>query len=120
MEAEVIDARSLVPFDYDTLIGSVRKTGRLIIVGDACERGSYSKTIAANLSEFAFDELDAPPVTIGSHNWVSPCPELEKFFFPSKDLILDAIHSRVKPLAGYTPVYNLSLEEKLRVERLGI
>ncbi|MDR1931967.1 MAG: dehydrogenase [Spirochaetales bacterium] len=120
LETEVIDARSLTPFDYDTLIASVKKTGRLLITGDACERGSYSKTIAANLSEFAFDELDAPPVAIGSHNWVSPCPELEKFFFPSKDVILDAIHTRVKKLAGYTPVYNLSLEEKLRAERLGI
>jgi 2-oxoisovalerate dehydrogenase E1 component len=120
LETEVIDARSLVPFDYETLIASVKKTGRLIIVSDACERGSYSKTIAANLSEFAFDELDAPPLTIGSHNWVSPCPELEKFFFPSKDMILDAVHSRVKTLAGYSPVYNLNLEEKLRVERLGI
>ena len=120
MEAEVIDARSLVPFDYDTLIASVKKTGRLVIVGDACERGSYSKTIAANVTEFAFDELDAPPVALGSHNWISPCPELEKFFFPSKDMIIDAIHVRVKPLAGYTPVYNLSLAEKLRAESLGI
>jgi len=120
MEAEVIDARSLVPFDYGTLVASVKKTGRLIVVGDACERGSYSKTIAANVTELAFDELDAPPVSLGSHNWVSPCPELEKFFFPSKDMIIDAIHVRVKPLAGYTPVFNLSLAEKLRAESLGI
>ncbi|MDR1626806.1 MAG: dehydrogenase [Spirochaetia bacterium] len=120
LEAEVIDARSLVPFDYESLIASVKKTGRLLIVGDACERGGYSKTIAANMSEFAFDELDAPPVALGSHNWVSPCPELEKFFFPSKDTILDAIHSRIKVLDGYSPVHNLSLQEKLRAERLGI
>ncbi|MCL1818585.1 MAG: dehydrogenase, partial [Spirochaetaceae bacterium] len=120
IEAEVIDARSLVPFDYETLIGSLKKTGRLIIAGDACERGSYAKTIAANAAELAFDELDAAPVTLGSHNWVSPCPELERFFFPSKDLILDAVHTRIKPLAGYTPVFNFSLAEKLRAESLGI
>jgi 2-oxoisovalerate dehydrogenase E1 component len=120
IETEIIDARSLVPFDYDTVIKSVKKTGRLIVLGDACERGAFSKTIAANISEFAFDELDAPPVTLGSHNWVSPCPELEKFFFPSKDMVIAAVHTRIKPLAGYTPVYNLSLAEKLRAERLGI
>ncbi|MDR2589090.1 MAG: hypothetical protein LBC67_06645, partial [Spirochaetales bacterium] len=120
MRAEVIDCRSLIPFDYDTLLESVKKTGRLVLVGDACERGAYAKTIAANITELAFDELDAAPAAIGAHNWVSPCPELEKFFFPSKDMIIDVIHERIKPLAGYTPVYTMSLAEKLRCERLGI
>ena len=89
----------------------------LIEIGQSA---SYAKTITANAAELAFDELDAAPVTLGSHNWVSPCPELEKFFFPSKDLIIDAFHTRIKPLSGYTPVYNLSLAEKLRAESLGI
>jgi 2-oxoisovalerate dehydrogenase E1 component len=120
LRAEVIDARTLVPFDYETLIESVKKTGRVIIVGDACERGGYGKTLAANIAEFAFDHLDAPPVSLGSHNWVSPCPELEKFFFPTKDMILAAIHERVKPLSGYTPLLDMSIEEKLRHEKLGI
>jgi len=120
LEAEVIDARSLVPFDYDTVIASVAKTGRIVIVHDACERGGYAKTLAANISEFAFDELDAPPVSLGSRNWVSPCPELEKYFFPSKEMILGAIHERIKPLRGYSPEFDMSLSEKLRHERLGI
>jgi hypothetical protein len=51
---------------------------------------------------------------------VSPCPELEKYFFPSKDMILAAVHERIKPLSGYTPELDLSLTEKLRHERLGI
>jgi len=120
LEAEIVDARTLVPFDYDTLIESVKKTGRLLIVSDACERGSYSKTIASNMTELAFDYLDAPPVCLGSHNWVSPCPELEKFFFPQKDSILDSIHSKILPLPGYTPIFNFTTGEKLRCERLGI
>ena len=120
LEAEVIDARTLVPFDYDTVLASVAKTGRVVVVSDACERGSYTKTLAANIAEFAFDDLDAPPVALGSHNWVSPCPELERFFFPSKDMILAAVHERIKPLPGYTPVFDLSLAEKRRHEKFGI
>ncbi|ORC36212.1 dehydrogenase [Marispirochaeta aestuarii] len=120
LKAEVIDARSLIPFDYQTVIESVRKTGRIIVVHDACERGGYAKTIAANISEFCFEELDAPPVSLGAHNWVSPCPELEKYFFPSKQMILDAVHERIKPLPGYSPLFDLSLAEKLRQENLGI
>lgn len=120
LEAEVIDARTLVPFDYDTVIESVKKTGKIIIVSDACERGGYAKTVSSNITELAFDYLDAPPVTLGSHNWVSPCPELEKFFFPQKEWILDAIHEKIKPLKGYVPVFNMTDAEKLRCERLGI
>lgn len=120
MEAEVIDARSLIPFDYDTLIESVKKTNRLVLLSDACERGSYTKTIASNMTELAFDYLDAPPVCIGSHNWVSPCPELEKYFFPQKDTILDVINEKVVRLDGYVPTSNVTNEEKLRCERLGI
>ena len=120
LEAEIIDARTLVPFDYETVIESVKKTNRIVILGDSCERGSYSKTLASNITEFAFDHLDAPPVSLGSHNWVSPCPELEKFFFPQKDTILDAIDARILKLNGHKPTYDMSDEEKLRCERLGI
>jgi hypothetical protein len=72
LSAEVIDARSLVPFDYHVLIESVKKTGRLVLVSDACERGSFLNDIARNLTEFAFDYLDAPPVVVGAPNVISP------------------------------------------------
>lgn len=120
LEAEVIDARTLVPFDYDTVLASVRKTNRIVILGDSCERGSYTKTLASNITELAFDHLDAPPVSLGSHNWVSPCPELEQFFFPQKAWILDAINEKILKLDGHMPTTNMSDEEKLRRERLGI
>ena len=48
ISAEVIDARSIVPFDYTKVIESVKKTGKILIVGDACERNSVMKDMAAN------------------------------------------------------------------------
>ena len=118
--AEIIDARTLVPFDYHTVIRSVEKTGRIVIVSDACERGSYARTLASNITELAYDSLKAPPVVVGSHNWVSPCPELERFFFPNKDKILDFINEKIIKLEGYTPVYDVTNAEKLRTESLGV
>ena len=120
METEVIDARTLVPFDYDTVIESVKKTNKVLFISDACERGSYIHTLASNITEFAFDYLDAPPVCLGAHNWVSPCPELEKFFYPQKELVLDYINEKIVHLDGHTPTYNVTNQEKLRCESLGI
>ena len=120
MSAEIIDARTLVPFNYEPVIESVKKTGRNVLVSDACERGSYIKTMAENITELAFNYLDAPPATVGSHNWVSPCPELERYYFPNEDTILDTIHEKIKRLEGYEPTTDVSINEKLRRELLGI
>ena len=91
VEAEVIDARSLVPFNYDKLIESVKKTGRLVLISDACERGSFLNDVAANVTRLAFDYLDAPPMVVGAPNSISPCPELESFYYPQAGWILDAV-----------------------------
>ncbi len=120
MEAEVIDARSLVPFDYDTVLESVKKTGRLVIVTDACERGSFASEVARQITEMAFDELDAPPVVVASRNWITPAHELEESFFPQPSWILDAIDAKIVPLKGYTRVTNQLTGEKLRRERTGV
>lgn len=61
ISAEVIDARSIVPFNYEKVIESVKKTGKIVLVGDACERGSVMRDMASNIAEMAFDYLDAPP-----------------------------------------------------------
>ena len=82
ISAEVIDARSIVPFDYTKVIESVKKTGKILIVGDACERNSVMKDMAANIQEFAFDYLDAPAVALGSRNWITPAHELEEALLP--------------------------------------
>jgi len=120
VSAELIDARSLVPFDYDLLIESVRKTGRLVVVADACERASFSHTIASTVTQLAFDDLDAPVAVVGAQNWITPPAEMEECFFPQPEWILDAIHSQVLPLEGYEPTTNRSAEEMLRIQRLGI
>lgn len=75
MSAEVIDARSLVPFNYEKVLESVKKTGRIIIAGDATSRGSFLNDLARNVTELAFDELDAPPVVLGSRDWITPAYE---------------------------------------------
>ncbi len=120
MEAEVIDARSLVPFDYDTVLESVKKTGRLVIVTDACERGSFASEVARQITEMAFDYLDAAPTVVASRNWITPAHELEEAFFPQPSWILDAIDAKIVPLKGHVRTTNQTLNEKLRNERRGV
>ena len=120
ISAEGIDARSIVPFDYSKVIESVKKTGKIVIVGDACERGSVMKDMAADIAELAFDYLDAPPVAFGSRNWITPCHELEKFFFPQADGIIDVIHEKLMPIPGYVAKLNVSDVEKIDRSKKGL
>jgi 2-oxoisovalerate dehydrogenase E1 component len=120
MSAEIIDARSLVPFHYERVLGSLKKTGRILLVSDASERGSYLKDLAQNITELAFDDLDAPPVVVGSRNWIIPAYELEDYFFPQVSWILDAIHQKIVPLKGHISTQNFTAAEQLRRSRLGV
>lgn len=120
MEAEIIDARTLVPFDYETVIESVKKTGRLVIVTDACERNSFASEVARQITEMAFDELDAPPVIVASKNWITPAHELEEAFFPQPSWILDAIDAKIVPLPGHVRTTNQTLGKKLDNESKGV
>jgi 2-oxoisovalerate dehydrogenase E1 component len=118
--AEIIDARSLVPFNYDLVLESVKKTGRILLTSDACSRGSYLRDMASNITELAFDDLDAPPVVVGSRNWITPAYEMENYFFPQADWIIDAIHERILPLKGHKVYNNFTFDEQLKRNRLGI
>ncbi|WP_045174202.1 alpha-ketoacid dehydrogenase subunit alpha/beta [Anaerocellum danielii] len=120
VSAEIIDARSLVPFNYEKVIESVKKTGRIVLASDACARGSVLKDMAATIADLAFDYLDAPPVVVGSKNWIVPAYEFENYFFPQADWIIDAIHERIMPLKGHVPKNNFTTNEILRTNRLGI
>ncbi len=120
LEAEVIDARSIVPFNYEKVIESVKKTGRIVLASDACARGSVLKDMAANISELCFDYLDAPPVVVGARNWITPAYELESDFFPEESWILDAIHQRIQPLPGYVPVQAFNNTELIRRNKKGV
>ena len=120
LSAEIIDARSLVPFNYEKVIESVKKTGRIVLVGDACERGSFMRNMASVITELAFDYLDAPPVVVGARNWITPCHEMEDAFFPQPEWIIDAIHEKMLPLKGHVCVANFSELEILRRNKLGV
>jgi 2-oxoisovalerate dehydrogenase E1 component len=120
VSCEVIDARSLVPFNYDKVIASVKKTGKIIVTGDACERGSQMKEFAQSISELAFDYLDAPPVVVGARNWITPAHELEFAFFPQPGWIVDAVHERIMPLAGHTAKQNFTELEQIRNNKRGV
>lgn len=120
LSAEVIDARSIVPFDYTKVIESVKKTGRILITGDACERGSVMRQMASTLTELAFDYLDAPPVVVGARNWITPAHEMEESFFPQPEWLLDAIHERLLPLPGHETTRNFTLMEQIRDNKRGV
>ena len=120
VHAEVIDARSLVPFEYDLLLESVKKTGRLVCVSDANLRGSWLNTVAAKVSEESFDDLDAPVVVLGARNWISPPAELEWEFFVTPDDIVDAVHTRILPLSGHKVKAGPGADGTLEESALGI
>ena len=120
LEAEIIDLRSANPLNLEEVIGSVKKTGKVLLSCDAVERGCVMQTVAATLSQLCFDDLDAPPVVVGSRNWITPAAELEKMFFPQPDWLLDAIHEHILPLNGHMPHANQTNGELIKRSRLGV
>jgi 2-oxoisovalerate dehydrogenase E1 component len=120
LNAEIIDARTLVPFNYEPVINSVKKTGRIVLASDASSRGSYLKEMAQTITELAFDDLDAPPVVVGSRNWIIPAHEMENFFFPQPEWIIDAIHEKIIPLKDYTGKTDYSAGKSLKLNREGV
>lgn len=120
ISAEVIDTRSIVPFNYEKVIESVKKTGKIIIVGDAVDRNSVMRDMASNITEMCFDYLDAPPAVFGSRNWITPAFELEKYYFPQADGIIDVISQKLMPIPGRTITYNESELEHIERSKKGI
>jgi 2-oxoisovalerate dehydrogenase E1 component len=117
---EIIDARSIVPFNYAKVIESVTKTRKILLTSDACERGSALQTFAAKITQLAFDELDAPPVVVGARNWITPADEIEDAFFPQPSDIIDAVHEQILPLKGYMPVRECSSADLARRSAEGV
>ncbi|HKJ84585.1 MAG TPA: transketolase C-terminal domain-containing protein, partial [Spirochaetia bacterium] len=120
VSAEVIDARFINPLNIGRIAESVAKTGKLLLASDACERGSFLHTIASQVTQVAFDELDGPPVIVGSRNWITPAVELEPEFFPQKEWIIDALHERLLPLSGHTVSTKQSGDEIVRRYQNGV
>lgn len=97
IECEVLDLRTLVPWDKEAVLASVRKTGRLITVHETWRRAGWGAEIASVVQEEAFDYLDAPIQRIGARNVPDPfSPPLEDYVMPSKDWIVDAVRRIVR------------------------
>jgi 2-oxoisovalerate dehydrogenase E1 component len=120
VSTEVIDLRFINPLNYDSIIESVKKTGKLLLAADSAERGSFLHTIASNIQTFAFDYLDAPVAVVGSRNWITPAAEMEQLYFPQTDWIIDTVHERILPLPGHTPVTVQTTLDLRRRSRLGV
>ena len=120
LSTELINLHSLVPLNYEKIIASVKKTGRVVLASDACTRGSYLNDVARNITELAFDYLDAPPVVVGAQNWITPPFEYDEAFFPQKEEIIDAVHERILPLSGHVPMANNTIVEQMRKSSLGV
>ena len=94
IETEVIDLRSLVPLDMETVLASVRKTGRCVVASQAVLMGSFVNEVVARIQLEAFDYLDAPVGRIGAANGISPQAEsLERAFLPDANSIFEAVAS---------------------------
>ena len=120
ISCEIIDARSIVPFDYEMVIDSVKKTRKILLASDACERGSYLHTMASTISHLAFDELDSPPTVLGAKNWITPPDEVEDAFFPYPADFIDMVHEHIIPLKGYTAKRKCGTDEILRKNVQGL
>jgi pyruvate dehydrogenase E1 component beta subunit len=88
---EVIDLRSIVPFDDETVCASVRRTGRAVVIAEAPGFASVASEIAARVQERCFHSLAAPVLRVTGFDIPYPAPKLEQFFLPSVDRILDAV-----------------------------
>ncbi len=88
---EVVDLRSLSPLDEATILGSARKTGRLVVVHEAPTFLGIGAEIAARVTEQASTRLEAPVLRVGGFNMPYPPSRLEEEFLPDLDRVLDAV-----------------------------
>ena len=93
ISAEVVDIRSLVPLDIETILASVRKTGRCVVASHCVDTGSYTGEIASRIMAEAFDSLDAPVLRVGAKNGIAPqAYSLEDAFLPHDRDIVAAVN----------------------------
>lgn len=98
VSAEVIDLRSLIPLDVETIISSIKKTNYGVVVCQAPETGCFGEHVAFKIQKLAFDHLDAPIELVAAPDCPPPmAPTLEAEFMPSADKIRDRVLSMLKP-----------------------
>ena len=92
VSVEVVDVRTLWPLDVETLVASVRKTGRCLVTCQAVEQGSFTGEVVSQIVEKGFDYLDAPVMRLAAPNSVPPCAQsLEREFLVNPDKIAAAV-----------------------------
>ena len=91
VSAEVIDVRSFVPFDAETIIASVEKTGRVVIVHEAARTCGFGAEIIAQLNEKALTALEAPVVRVTGFDTVMPLPRAEHLYLPNAERVVRAV-----------------------------
>ena len=91
ISVEIIDPRTLIPLDLETILESVAKTMRLVIVDESNQRGSFASELSAQVMEHGFDLLDAPVKRVNALDYPIPGGFLEEFVLPSNDKIREAI-----------------------------
>ena len=87
----MVDLRSLSPLDMDTIIASVRRTGRCVVVHEAPVFGGLGAEIAARVTEQCFYHLEAPVLRVGGFSTPYPPSRLEEHYLPDLDRVLDAV-----------------------------
>ena len=88
---EVIDLRTISPIDYEPVLASVRKTGRLVVAQEASGNASVGSEIAATVAERAFYSLQAPVLRVSSYDVPFPAAAIEPLFLPDADRVLEAV-----------------------------
>lgn len=92
ISAEVIDLRTLSPFDLETVVRSVRKTNRVAVIEETWKTGGFSGTIASDIQEAAFDDLDGPVLRINAPDVPAPyARNIEQAMIPSSDWVVEAV-----------------------------
>ena len=92
LDVEIIDLRTIRPLDFDTVIASVKKTNRLVVVEEGFPQSSVGDHIASQVMQRAFDHLDAPVITIAGKDVPMPyAANLEKLALPSVAEVVEAV-----------------------------
>jgi pyruvate dehydrogenase E1 component beta subunit len=92
ISAEIIDLRTLSPLDIDTVIDSVKKTNRAVVLEETWKTGGFSGTIASNIQESAFDYLDGPVIRINGPDTSAPyAKNIESLMIPNANSIVEAV-----------------------------
>jgi len=92
VNVEVIDLRTIYPFDVETVIASVKKTGRALVLHEAPRTGGFGAEIVAQINEKALDSIEAPVLRITGYDMVLPFANLENEYIPSEERIIAGIH----------------------------